>query len=342
MNKVSDNGTLFKKLEMKIKTAILVLFAGVFFLSACQKDTDMFVADAGQLNGADTSWHTSITAAMPVSILKNNLLPEIYVDSFEVNANIATILTSTGLQVTFPPNCCVNGTGQPISGRVQAELMLVKEKGDMIRLNVPTTTDDSLLVAAGDIFIRLTKNGQQLQLAPGVRINIRYSDMPTNQSMKFFAGDGSNALHFNWLPNPDLNNNIVIAGTQAYEIYTNRLNWISVAYVYDVNSASIVNLSAELAAYFTNANTIAFAVLKDFRSVAALHGEVSIRKFISPKLPIGKAVTVVVISKQGNDYYLGHEATVTAAPTAGSGNQSVQLTPVKKPLSEILAYLSSL
>lgn len=327
---------------MKLKTIILVLFTGVFFLSACQKDTDIFVPNTGQLNGPDTSWHTTITAAMPVSVLKNNLLPETHVDSFEVNANIATILTSTGLQVTFPPNCCVNGTGQPISGRVQVELMLVKKKGDMIRGNLPTTTNDSLQVAAGHIYIKLTKNGQQVQLAPGVKVNIRYADAPVNQFMKFFVGDETNATHFNWLPNPDLINNTVSAGTQVYEINTNRQKWISIAYVYDLNSVAKVNLSAGLTAYFTNANTIVFAVLKDLRSVAAMHGETAARKFISPKLPVGKAVTVVVISKQGNDYYLGYETTVTVAPTSGSGNQSVQVNPIKKSLPEILVYLNSL
>ena len=62
--------------------------------------------------------------------------------------------------------------------------------------------------------------------------------------MKFFVGDETDAQYFNWLPNPDLVNNTVAVGTQAYEIYTNRLRWISVAYAYDVfNSSGRVNVS---------------------------------------------------------------------------------------------------
>ena len=93
---------------MKLKTIILLLFAGGFLLTACQKNTDIFVPDPGQTNGPDTIWQATITAAMPVSILKRNLLPETYVDSFIVGANIATVITPLGVQINFPPNSCVN------------------------------------------------------------------------------------------------------------------------------------------------------------------------------------------------------------------------------------------
>jgi len=113
---------------MKLKTIIHVLIiAGAVFLSACEKNTDIFVPDPGQLNGPDTTWHNSITATMPVSNLKADLSFEPYVDSIEVSSNIATVLTPSGLQVNFPPNCCVNGAGQPVTGKVQVELMMKKK-----------------------------------------------------------------------------------------------------------------------------------------------------------------------------------------------------------------------
>lgn len=326
---------------MKIKAFILVLISGSFLFNACQKNTDVFVPDPGQLNGPDTGWYSTVTATMPVSVLKNNLLLEPYQDSIFVNANIASIATPFGIQLNFPPNCCATAGGQIVTGRVQVELQVVKKKGDMIRLNKPSTYNDSLLVTAGEIFIRLKKDGQTLQLAPGIRINVHYVDLPTNPLMKFFIGDETNTEHFNWLPNPDLFNNTVIAGTQAYEIYTNRLRWISVAYPYDQGASSGVNVTADMVSYFTNANTIAFTVFKDMRSVVAMRGDLGTRKFITGKLPVGKQITVVVISKQGNDYYLGYEAAVTQTPVAGS-LQHVRIVPIKKSLAEILSYLSSL
>ena len=332
----------YKKIVMNIKAFILVLFTGSLFLNACQKDIDIFVPDPGQLNGPDTSWAGTVTAAMPVSVLKNNLLQESYFDSIVVGANISTISSPLGLQLNFPPNSCATAAGIPVTGNVQVELQVVKKKGDMIRLNRPSSYNDSMLITAGEIFIKLKKDTQTLQLAPGVRINIHYIDMPINTQMKFFVGGETNAQHFNWLPNPDLLNNTVVFGPQAYEIYTNRLNWISLAYLFEPGSTGKVNVAADIAPYFTNANTVAFAVFKDYRSVVEMHDNFNTRKFISGKLPLGKLVNVVVISKQGNDYYLGYESAVTQAQTGSPQIQLVHVVPVKKSLPEILSYLNTL
>jgi len=333
---------VFKYKMMNIKKLIFVFFTGIFLVTACQKNTDIFVPDPGQLNSPDTSWKSIITVNMPVSVLKNNLILQPYQDSILVNSNIASIVTPFGIQVNFPPNSCATAAGQIITGKVQVELILVKKKGDMIRLNQPTMYNDSLLVTAGQIFIRLKKEGQTVQLAPNVRININYVDLPVNHQMKLFIGDESNAERFNWLPNPDLVNNTIVAGTQAYQVYTNRLRWISVAQLYDVTNTSRVHVAVDIASYFTNTNTMAFTVFNDMRSVVAMHGDLNTRKFISGKLPVGKQITVVVISKQGNDYYLGYKTATTALSTTGPVNQLVQVVPIKRSLPEILAYLSSL
>ena len=328
---------------MNRKIIIVILLAAGFLLNACQKNIDVFVPDAGQLNGPDTSWYSSITSTMPVAELKNNLTTVSYTDSFQVNNNTAYINTPFGLQCGFPPNCCVGNTGQAITGTVQVELMLVKKKGDMIKLNKPTTSNDRLLVSGGEIFIRLKKDNQELQLASNVKIQLRYPvDLPISTQMKLFMGVESNPERFNWLPNTDLVNNTLTITPQNYEIQTNHLRWINADYFYDTTGISRVSVTAELASYFTNANTIAYTVFKDFRSVVGMYGDITTRKFSTGKLPVGKAITVVVISKQGNDYFLGSENTTTAVPTSGTGIQPVAIIPVKKSLSDILNFLSNL
>jgi hypothetical protein len=327
---------------MNRKIIILVLFAGGLFLNSCQKDIDVFVPDAGQLNGPDTTWQNTITAASPVSILKTSLSSAPYLDSITVNANIATVVTPFGMQINFPPNCCVNGAGQPVTGKIDVEVLLVKKKGDMIRLDKPSIFNDSALTTAGQIFIRLKKDGLPLQLAPTVRYNISYIDLPTNQQMKFFMGDESNAQAFNWLPTPEPNLDTIIITPQVYQIYTRRLRWISVAQPFEFSTSGRVNITADMAGYFTNANTVAFTVFKDVRSVVAMRPDLATRKFTSGRLPIGKAITVVVISKQGNDYYLGYESSVTQSPASSPSVQHVNVVPLKKSLAEILSYLNTL
>lgn len=327
---------------MNKKIIILVLFAGSLFINACQKDIDVFVPDPGQLNGPDTTWQNTITATMPVSVLKNSLVTEPYQDSINVNASIATVTTPFGIQVNFPPNCCVNAASQPITGKVDVEIQVVKKKGDMIRLDKPSTYNDSMLVTAGQIFVRLKRAGQPLQLAPGVRFNINYIDLPPNPQARFFMGDETSTQAFNWLPTTEPNLDTIIITPQSYQVYTKRLRWISIAQQFEINTVAKVSVVADMANYFTNANTIAFTVFKDLRSVIAMKPDLGTRKFITGKLPVGKAITVVVISKQGNDYYLGTESAVTQNPASAPAIQQVHIVPVKKSLADILAYLNTL
>jgi hypothetical protein len=132
-------------------------------------------------------------------------------------------------------------------------------------------------------------------------------------------------------------------GTQSYEIYTKQQRWISLATLFDANITSPrVKVNADIASYFTNANTIAYIVFKDLRSVVAMRPDLSTRKFITGKLPVGKAITVVVISKQGNDYYLGSESAVTQNPASNPSMQQVHIVPIKKSLPQILSFLNTL
>lgn len=320
-----------------------MLLTGSLLFSACNKDSDVFVPDAGQTNGPDTSWYTNITPALPVSLMKKNLLIPVYTDSFEVNNNNAYVNTPFGLQCVFPPHCCVGNGGQPISGMVKVELMLIKKKGDMILLNKPTTSNDSLLVSGGEIFIRLIKDNQELQLAPNIKIQLKSPvDIPINTQMKLFYGDETNAENFNWLPNTEPANNILTITTQNYEIQTNHLRWLNIDHFFTPPGTTQTKVTANLIPQFTNGNTIAFTVFKDYRSVAAMYGNFNTRKFSTGKLPVGKDATVIVISKQGNDYFMDHKAIITTSPANTPGNQSVSLSPVITTIENIKAYLNTL
>lgn len=327
---------------MNKKIVSLILFAGGMLLNACQKDIDVFVPDAGQLNAPDTTWQNTITAATPVSILKNSLLTAPYLDTINVGANISTVNTPFGVQLNFPPNCCATAAGQPVTGKVDVEILAVQKKGDMIRFDRPSTYNDSMLISAGQFFIRLKKEGQPLQLAPSIRYNFNYTDLPPNPLVKFFMGDESNTQVFNWLPTTEPTQDIVTINSQSYQVYTKRLRWISIAQQVDLSTVGKVSVAADMASYFTNANTIAFTVFKDLKAVIAMRPNLATRKFATGNLPVGKQVTVVVISKQANDYYLGYESALTQAQPSNPAVQQVHVVPVKKSLAEIISYLNSL
>lgn len=328
---------------MRKNITIILLLASCIFFTACQKDIDIFVPDTGQTTGLDTAWHTSISSTMPVAALQTSLLIEPVKDSVELTAANFSYLTATnGLVCAFPPLSCVNSSGVAVIGKIQVELFVIKKKGDMVLMNKPTTSDGAMLVSGGEIFIRLKKDGQELTLAPGAKINIRYSDFPVNSNMKLFFGEERANGIFNWQPNPDTLINRIGFGPQFYEITTNHLRWINLDYFYDTSGIARSAVSVKLPANYTNANTTAFLVFKDLRSVLRMNADVTERKFVTGKIPQGKAAWVVVISKQGNDYFFGKEAISTGLNTTVNGTQSISFTPVKSTLADIKTWLATL
>lgn len=321
---------------------IIAFLISAWSLTACQKNIDNFVPDPGQLNAPDTTWSASVSPSAPINDLKSQLVIGSYNDSIQVGSSSSYITTPSGLQCYFPANSLTTNTGQTLTGKAKVELIHIKTKGDMVRLGKPTTSNGRLLVNGNETFVRAKNDTAELQFVPGLKMTMRYPDQPLNTQMRFFVGDETNAAQFNWLPNPDPNNNSVGFTPNGYEIQTNRLHWTSTCFFYDTSGISRVKVTADLASYFTNANTIAYTVFRDFRSVVGMYGDVNSKKFSTGKLPIGKLVTIVVISKQGNDLFMGAENVTTASSTVSPGEQKVTVKPVKKSLTEIIAFLNTL
>jgi hypothetical protein len=327
---------------MNKKITILLLLSATLFFTACQKNLDLFVPDPAA-GGPDTTWYTAINNTMPVTALQTSLALTPIKDSFEITSSVtASLLNTGGLQCTFPPLCCVSSTtGQPVTGRIQAEVLVLRKKGDMVLMNKPTTSNGQMLVSAGQFLLRLKKDGQDISLAPGAKILVRYADLPINPLMKLFFGEEQLNGQFNWQPNNDTLNNFIGFGQQAYEINTNRLNWINLDYFYDTAGVARAAVSVQLPFNYTNANTTAFLVFKDIRSVLRINANVAEKRFVSGKVPNGKAAWVVILSKQGNDYFMSKEA-ITTGTNNTSGTQALSLTPVKTSLAEIKAWLATL
>ena len=323
------------------KIIFYTLLIATVALSSCQKDLDLFIPDP--ITGYDSTWHNTLDNSMPVAGLKTKLSLPVYKDSFELNTASVTITTGAGLQCIFNAGSILTSANVPVTGKIYLETHLLKKKGDIIRMGTPTISDGHLLVSGGEFFIRLTKDGNELHLAQNEPVHIHYDDSPVSSLMNIFNGEETNPAGFNWLPNMDtLNNQVFPLSQSTYEIISNQLHWINCDYFYDTTGVPETIVSANLPSNYTNANTVAYTVFNDMRSVVGMYGNAATRKFSSGKLPAGKIITLVIISKQGDDYYLGHEAvTITGSPGT-INDQQVNVTPVITSLDNIKAYLNSL
>lgn len=324
---------------MTMNKIILNLFVLALLLISCQKDSDIFIPNTTSV-GLDTNWVAAVTDVSPVSEVKRLLKKENLVDSVDASVG-GTFQTSDGLNVMVLPQSLLLPSGLPATGRIYIETIIVKQKGDMVRVDKPTTSFGRILVSAGEIFIRIRKENVELQLAPGKTVYLKYNDNNPTSLMRLFYGDESNSERFNSIPSTVSSSAALGPSPQGYDLVSDKLRWINLAYFADSSGARI-NVAASLPADYTNANTSVYLVYKEIKSVVGMYGDQTSKKFASPKVPIGKAAVIVSITKKGpNSYYLGHE-TITTGQTNLNGIQTVPLKPQPTSLADIKAYLNTL
>jgi hypothetical protein len=322
---------------MTKKITIVFILTGSLLFTACLKSTDIFVPDL--MASPDTTWVNRITPTMPVSALQKDLELTAVKDSFDISSYSPTIKTIKGLQCTFSPNSCITGSGQPVTGKVTAEYMLLNTRGDMIRMNKPTESNGYLLISGGEFFMSLKSGGQEVQLAPNTTVTLNYPDNAPSSLMNFFWGDENDPDRINWVPSSDM----VVAGTQAYDIKASHLRWNNLSYIHDTLNTKYTVISAPLPRNYTNTNTLVFLAFNNMLSVIRLHADVSKKIFITHKIPIGKTATILAISKQGNDYFFGKKPVATGSTIIpGNTIEEVPLTPVKTSLADIKIFLANL
>lgn len=328
---------------------ILIILAATTAFCACNKAvSDEFVSYTNNpLN--DTSWSNS---AFTSTVLNKIIFPEItkgtsVLDSFDC-LNEGKLNFGDSLQVVIPANSCTNGNGSPITGnssKIKAEIIWLKKKGDFVKYAAPTTNVFSLLEAANYCDIKLTKDGQEIALAPNSQIKIRLKDSTANGNMKFFAGNAIKYFKdsvFAWSPSNDGkvdlwkdNSNGSGSRILGYEFTTNRIRWFGAANYADSNVAK-TKINVILPPNYTNKNTIVFAVLKNTKTVISLLSNLENKTFFTLNIPVNAEFTLVAVSRINGDYYFDNRVIKTASANP------IGLTPYKKTLPSILEIIDKL
>ena len=311
-------------------------------LNACQKNIDLFVTDPIQ-TFADTVWQNNLPSNAAVVSLKNELKVQNVTDSF-FYANAGVVFSSGNISLTVPANGLIINNGTVPAGIVKRESLLIHKKGAFIAMNMPTTINGKLLITGGAFFLGLKNNNNALAVSAGNKLTVRYNNtVPVLNNYIYNAiVDSITGLFIRWEQNIDTAFNRSLVTANGYEIQTNRLQYVQTAHLLDTAGIAQTTISLKLPPQYTNTNTVAYVSFNNIESVAGLTANVASRKFLSSLLPVNKPVTMVVISKQGSDYYLGTFQTVTNNLISGTFIQEINIVPVKKSLQNIKTYLDGL
>jgi hypothetical protein len=329
-----------------MKNVAFIFIISILLVSCSKENSDVFVPyPDNPLN--DTTWAAQLTATASV-----NKLPEIFslaskTDSVEVTST-TKFHYSEFLDITFPASFAKFPNGEQVTGKVKVEVIHLRKKGDFIRFARPTTSYGRLLESGGAFYIKVTKNGQELVLNSGKSITLNIRDANALSDMKVFYGvtpqgtlpAGTNPL-FTWVQATDSSSvNVVTrqdsSGTyRAYELTSKGFNWVNCDYFIDPSLAK-TRIDAILPANFTNTNTTVFAVFKEQKIVVQLNGEIATRSFFAPNIPTGKKITLISLSKIGDDLYSASKDVTVES------NMRVTLNPEKRTKAQIDQLLDAL
>ena len=319
--------------------AAIVQLSLVLMLGSCNKNMDYFVPDAGQATGADTNWVNNITTTMPVAVLKNTLLLKPYTDSIDLQKN-DTVKNATGLMCAVLANSLLDSMDQIATGKAMIEMMIVSKKGDFIRMDKPTMSESTVLESSDAINVSIIKAGSYLKVAPTKKLSLQVYHPSFTTFNKLYFGEINSNGEFNWLADTSGGRNNIEPDNFGYNINTNRLNWMTASK--PLESLVFTNITLLLPAQYTNANTTAYLVYNDTKSVANLYGNTDTKKFVGTRLPGGKAAAVVVLSKQGNDYYAAFKPVTISGDIGSIVNQTVTVLPTKITIEAMQQLLNAL
>lgn len=336
------------------------LFA--FFFTSCKKELsdDFNLYTGNPLN--DTVWVRNVSGSASVNELIGLLSPTIVIDSFEVSRD-TTLSYGDSLEVFISGSSLIGtGTGggpagSIAPGKVRLEIIRLKTKGDFIKLYKPTTANNYLLETGGAFFIRISRDGKELALAPGKTIRIRFSDTEAvKNNMQLFNGAETTPFppfpfnyidtNFTWVRDADTSylktfQKTVTTQSQTtvingYEIVSGNLRWLSAERYVD-STRQKTKITAILPPNFTNKNTAVFAVFTDQKTIVNLKADFASRSFAAINIPLLSKIKVISISRIGGDLYLGtKDVNDVGSVTA------YQVKPDRASLKDILLFLNSL
>lgn len=327
-----------------MKNVVYILLLSVLVASCSKENSDVFQPYTNNpLN--DTTWVEQPAVTSSVNRLTEIFSTATKSDSIEVSVG-ATMKVSEFLEVTLPPLFAKFSNGAAVQGKARVEVTFLRRKGDYIRFDRPTTSFGKILESGGAVFIRVIKEGQELIPDAARAITLRIRDVNPLPNMKVFYGEqaltSANASSFNWVQSTDTSGNVKIYTKQdssgiyyGYEFVTKKFNWVNCDRFID-STLPKTRISAVLPPNFTSSNTAVYAVFKDQKIIVRLNAEYLTRSFFAVNMPIGKKITLVSISKIGDDLYLATKDPIVEA------NLRVSLTPERKTKAEIDTFLDAL
>ncbi|MBK7873236.1 MAG: hypothetical protein IPJ74_22480 [Saprospiraceae bacterium] len=216
------------------------------------------------------------------------------------------------------------------------------DKGEMILNNLMTTSENRLLVSAGQFFLQVTQNQQPLELTEPLKVEIPiHSKLSNTVAARLFEGSFSTMLPFtaekvfDWKLLQTKPLKIRKIADKKYLHFTiKRFNWYSCQYFYTKKPSRNMVSARCLSDVECFDDQAAFIVFRDIHSVAPMYFNGN--KFTTFNIPSNLAASVIIIGLKDQELFFGQ------CPIERISSQSVSVQMEAVSESKLLATLHSL
>jgi hypothetical protein len=325
---------------------ISLFFCLLSLTQSCQKTTQgSFVP----IVGFDTTWNSTDTFPQLTSSIET---PPV-TDSFNCNDNNgAQVSIGDSVEIIFPAGGCLTTPNNPSSrintnAKVKIELTTLTSKADFIKHRISSTSKGNLLQFGAYLDLKLSYKGDTIYwdstLSKQIKVAVRTSGSNPLQSPQFYTFQyDTTAKDTSWVAVnlPVIPTHVGVTGgglynQNGYLFYTNIVGKFGCGNLLPGSSAT-TRVNVILPVNFTNKNTIVFAVFNNSNTVVRLKSNPQGKSFDVTSIPTPSDITLLSISKLGNDYYLGTDRVIAIDSSPFS------FTPTKLDLSSIDKFLRSL
>ncbi|WP_341227135.1 hypothetical protein [uncultured Arcticibacterium sp.] len=239
----------------------------------------------------------------------------------------------------------------PVSFPVNIELIELFSPGDIILNGKPTVSNGKLLKTGGEIFIRITKDGDEVILKDDHYLRIKIPTKKPDNQMRLFTGEEDVEGNLNWEEEPQwityecnsdkrqpgIDSNCfntervsLTVNDNNYEFFTGDLGWINCdRFLNDESPLTTISFEAKNAPL--NA-ILLYLYFPDINSIIAVKNGVSL------EVPIGQNYTYVAYAVSSNDLvYAEWKEGLTVAK-----NQKIELNLVETTPEALLDFLDGL
>lgn len=235
--------------------------------------------------------------------------------SFTLNAAVYNQFTgANGVKIMIPANSFEYANGDLVSGTINVSLIEILDQSSMILMNMPTTSDGTILVSGGQLQLTATQNGSMIYLADNAAISVMVPTDNYDPQMQLFAGTTDTEGNIDWSLSvdstgtadsvgfvPDSTGGGSGGGYFYFEWDDPSLGWINCDYFYG-SPDPLSTISITLPTGYDYTNSYVFVHFSSINSVGNANWDFN-SAFTFQNTPIGTQVTIVCISEIDGDYF---------------------------------------